>query len=195
MAPASPIAREDLVTLKTLRRRLRTLHRADRFVRLERPYPGEPRTSGFICGLGRALVAVEQYHDFYSEGHRALALDAIESTRADARERHTERILRAERLRPRRRSVPPRALEGWAALLAWLRRRGENVIIECEDRLESQHFFIGRIERVAGSAVHFTYFDALGRWDSELDRIPISEITSVQFGAPYIELMSRHLSG
>ena len=182
------------MTPTTLRRRLRALARADRYVRLERPYPGDPRASGFVSGIGRALVVIEQYHDFYCEGHRALALGGIESIRADAHERHKERILRAERLRPRRLSVPAPALEGWSALLAWLRRRGRNVIIECEDRPDPvQDFYIGRIERVDEHEVLFAYFDPVGRWDPALDRIPVREITSVQFGTPYIEYMSKHL--
>ena len=50
-------------------------------------------------------MAIEQYHDFYAEGTHVIALDAITSIRTDSRERHFERILRAERLRPRHRSV------------------------------------------------------------------------------------------
>jgi hypothetical protein len=106
------------------------------------------------------------------------------------------RILRAERLRPRRLSVPAQALEDWTALLAWLRRRGRNVIIECEDRHEPiEDFYIGCIERVGDHEVLVVNFDPLGRWESPPDRLAPSEITSVQFGTPYIEFMSRHLSG
>jgi hypothetical protein len=179
-----------------MRRRLRALHRDDRFVRLERGYPSDPRIHGFVRGLGRGLVAIEQYHDFSCEGHCVFALDPIESIRADARERHFERILRAERLRPRRISVPAHALDNWPALLSWLRRRGRNVIVECQDRHEPiEDFFIGRIHRVDESEVLFANFDTMGRWEPALHRISVSEITTVQFGTPYIEFMSRHLRG
>ncbi|MCW8139791.1 MAG: hypothetical protein KIT58_12910 [Planctomycetota bacterium] len=165
-------------------------------MRLERAYPSDPRSNGFLRGVGRTLVVLEQYHDFYCEGHRVLALEGIESVRADAHERHFERILRVERLRPRRRSVPARALEGWPGLLAWLRRRGDNVIIQCEEPDASNAaFYIGRVERVDDHEVLFNGFDPIGRWATGPDHIAVREITSVEFGTPYIELMSRHLEG
>ncbi len=66
----------------------------------------------------------------------------------------------------------------------------------CEDQDEPSRsgFSIGSIERVDEHEVLFTYFDPVGRWSSAPDRIAVREITSVEFGTPYIELMSRHLT-
>jgi hypothetical protein len=165
-------------------------------VRLTRGFPSEPRHNGFVLGLGREWVLLQQFHDFYPEGYTALRVKDITDIRSGEYERHWERMLAAEGLLDRIAAPGDVPLDEVARLLKALQRRGQNVIVECEDPDEKvEDFYIGQILSVDEDSVCFANFDGLGRWDDAPHAIPLGGITKVQFETPYVQTFSKYLVG
>lgn len=179
---------------RAIRERLRSLAGTGRRVRVTRGVPSEPHLNGFVLALGRAWVLIRQFHDFYPEGCTALRWGDITAVRSGAHERLWERMLAGEGLLDpvgAGRGVP---LDDTSGMLRALRRRGQNVILECEDPTEAREdFYIGRILSVGPRSVRFANFDALGRWDPAPHSIPFVHITKVQLDTPYARTFSRYL--
>ena len=162
-------------------------------VQIARAYPGEPTHNGFI--LGRDLVLLQQFHDFYPEGFTALRVADVKRVRSGEHERFWERMFRGEGLMGLvgiSYSVP---LDDFRSLLAALYALGQNVIVECEDRKTADHddFLIGRVVALDHETVSLLNFDPQGVWDDEPSVIAYGDITKIQFDTPYINTMSRYL--
>jgi hypothetical protein len=165
-------------------------------VRVSRSISSEPQHNGFVLAVGRDLVLLQQFHDFYPEGYTALRVRDITDIRSGEYERHWERMLAGEGILDRVGAPDDVPLQDVPELLRALQRRGDNVIVECEDAEENiEDFYIGRILSVDDDSLCFANFDALGRWDEAPDTIPFEEITKVQFETPYVRTFSKYLEG
>ena len=176
---------------RDLRRQLVDLLGTRKIVCLTREFPGEP-LHGFVLALGREWVLLQQFHDFYPEGYAALRVRDITDVRSGEHERHWERMFAAEGLLDQIAVPGALSLDETSQLLTALQRRGQNVIVECEENVE---FHIGQILSVDAGAVCFANFDALGRWDDAPQVIRFRMITKVQFETPYVQTFSRYLEG
>lgn len=91
-------------------------------------------------------------------------------------------------------AVPKVSLSDWPQMFRSLRAMNRNIIIEHESRDRKKcEFYIGRIEEVKKHSVIFRHFDADGVWQEETVKIPYSHITSVTFGARYVDVFSKYL--
>src|SRR5262249_25569874 len=107
-----------------LREQLRSFVGIPTKVRLTRSIPSEPRLNGFILGVGRDLVLLQQFHDFYPEGYAVLRLRDVTDLRSGKYERHWERMLAGEGLLERV-GIPYNVpLEDVPGLLKALQQRG-----------------------------------------------------------------------
>lgn len=165
-------------------------------VRVTRPFPGNPSHFGFVLGVGKELVLLHQFHDFYPDGYAALRLEDIVTIRSGEQERFFESILHREGLMDEVGIADPPSLDSLPALLEDLKRRERNVVLEVEgdDSDEDDEFLIGRIVRLTPDGVELLYFDPLGQWDLDPIEIGFDEITQVQFETPYVNKLSKYLS-
>lgn len=179
------------------RDRLAKLVGQSRKARLTRGYPGEPAHNGFVLGLGEELVLLHQFHDFYPEGYTALRVADIKRVRSGEHERFWERMFRGEGLMDRVGIPYEVPLDDFRSLLAALQRRGQHVIVECEDRraADDDDFFIGRVVALDEEAVSILNFDPLGRWDEQPCIVLYRDVTKVQFDTPYINTITKYLEG
>ncbi len=164
-------------------------------VHLTRGYPGDRMHSGFVIGIGRSLVLMHSFHDFYPEGYSALRIEDIKRVQSGKQERFLERVFRGEGLMEHVGISYDVPLDDFPSLLGALHQRGQHVIIECEDRKNAQQddFFIGRILSVDDESVIVLYFNPLGVWDDEPSIISHGDITQIQFDTPYVNIMSKYL--
>jgi hypothetical protein len=177
-----------------MRERLSKFSGRPKKVRITRGYPGEPRHNGFVLGVGRSLVLLHQFHDFYPEGFTVLRLEDVLSVRHDENERFWERMFRSEGILDRVGIPYEVPLDDLRTLLQALSERKLHVILECEKpNPEESGFYIGRLVSVGRKAVSLLYFDPLGRWDEKPDVISYETITKVQFDTPYINTLSKYL--
>jgi hypothetical protein len=179
-----------------IREQLRSFVGAPRKVRLTRSLPSEPHHNGFVLGVGRDLVLLQQFHDFYPEGYVVLRVRDVTDVRSGKYERHGERMLAGEGLLERIGIPYEVPLQDVPGFLKALQHRGDNVIVECEDPEEDvEDFYIGQILSVADESLSFANFDALGHWDEAPHVIPIGDVTQVQFETPYVLTFSKYLQG
>jgi hypothetical protein len=177
------------------RDRLSKLVGQPKMARLTRGYPSEPIHNGFVLGLGRDLVLLQKYHDFYPEGYTALRVADIKRTRSDEHERFWETMFRGEGLMERVGIPYEVPLDDFRSLLNALHRRGQHVIIECESRetADDDDFLIGRVVAMDDRSVSILHFDTSGAWDDEPSVIAYGDITQVQFDTPYINTITKYL--
>lgn len=166
-------------------------------VQITRGYPGEPTHNGFVLGLGRDLVLLHQFHDFYPEVYVALGVADIKRVRSGEHERFWERMFRGEGLMERVGIPYEVPLDDFRSLLAALHGRGQHIIVECEDRKTADHddFFIGRVVALDDETISVLAFDPEGVWDDEPTPIDYQDVTKVQFDTPYINTISKYLKG
>ena len=164
-------------------------------VRLTRSYPGEPIHNGFVLGLGRELVLLHQFHDFYPEGYTAVRVNDIRRVRSGKHERFWETMLRGEGLMERVGIPYEVPLDDFRSLLTALHGRGQHVIVECEDRKTAEYddFFIGRIVAMDDESISILHFDSIGAWYDEPSVVAYGDITQVQFDTPYINTITKYL--
>jgi hypothetical protein len=165
-------------------------------VRITRKLDEVSVPNGFILGLGRKLVLLQPFHDFYSEGFAAIRIRDIRKIRSGVHERHWEKMLGCEGLLPTYDQRIEVSLDDWGSLLRDLQERNRNIILECEGQESSElgTFYIGRIHAVEFDSVSILKFDALGKWDDEPSVVPFLAITTVQFDTPYITIFSKYIS-
>jgi hypothetical protein len=164
-------------------------------VYLTRGFPGDPSHSGFVLGLGRDLVLLHQFHDFYPEGYTALRVNDIKRVRSGEHERFWDRMIRGEGLMKHVGIAYEVPLDDYESLLTALHERGQHVIVECENRNTADYddFFIGRIVAMDNDSVSLLSFDSMGSWDDEPSNIAFSDITQIQFDTPYINTITKYV--
>lgn len=177
------------------RDRLSKLVGTPKMAHVTRGYPGEPTHNGFVLGLGRDLVLLHQFHDFYTEGYTALRVADVKRIRSGEHERFWEAMFRGEGLMERVGIPYEVPLDDFRSLLEALHLRGQHVIIECEDRKteEDDEFYIGRIVSRDDEAITIRHFDSMGRWDDKPCVIDYGGITKIQFDTPYINTITKYL--
>jgi hypothetical protein len=165
-------------------------------VRITRKHDEGTSLNGFVLGLGRKLVLLQQFHDFYSEGFTAIRIRDIRKIRSGQYERFFEKMFECERLLPTYDQGNKVPLDDWGSLLRDLQERNRNIIVECEGQESSEHgtYFIGRILAVEFDSVSILNFDALGKWDDEPSNVPLLAITKIDFDSPYINIFSKYVS-
>jgi hypothetical protein len=165
-------------------------------VRITRKLGEDNLLNGFVLGLGRRLVLLQQFHDFYSEGFVAIRIRDIRKIRSGEHERLWEKMLESEGLLPTYDQSNEVSLDDWGSLLRDLQERNRNIILECEGQESSEHgtYFIGRILAVEFDSVSILNFDALGKWDGEPSNVPFLAITKIDYDTPYINMFSKYVS-
>lgn len=180
---------------RTLRTRLRGLRKNGCKVRITRSIPNEPLHNGIILDFGDEWLLMRQYHDFSPEGYTCLRIRDITGIRSGRYERFWERILSAEKAGMHQDRPPRVRLIDTVSLLNSIPNNAV-VIVQCEDEgTDNLEFHIGRILLVDQETLVFANFDALGRWDKRPRRIALAEITKFELDTPYINTISKYLSG
>lgn len=149
---------------------------------------------GFVLGVGRDLIWLQQFTDFQPDGYEVLRLSDIANIRSDENERMWERMLAGEGILERVKIPYELPLQDMPELLRALQSLGENIIVECTDNSRNG-FYIGRILFVDELSLLFATFDPLGHWDSEPEKIYFHKITRIQFETPYCQTYSKYLEG
>lgn len=163
-------------------------------IRVIRPFSGERLTNGFLVGMGRSLIVMQQFHDFYCEGFAALRIADIIDFRSGKYERFWEEMLSSERLMENVGIPYPVNCDSMVDLIRGLRSRAANIIVEheYENSEDDDEFCLGKVVELTPESVSLLCLNANGVWDKDPTAIPITKITKVQFDTPYINIFSRY---
>lgn len=184
------------MTKKSLRAELIPLVGTKTKVRLTRLTPHKAQDYGFVAGIGREWMLLQNIPEFCPDGYIALRVNDLTEIRSGPYERFWEHMFQQEGLLENLSPTPSLPLNDTETLLRALQTRGENVILECEkEDPEEDGFHIGKILVVEADCVHFAFFDALGKWDKAAYTIPLSEITNMQIDTAYVRTFSKYLEG
>lgn len=165
-------------------------------VRITRPYPGDPLCNGFILGVSETWVLVHQFHDFSPDGYTTLRLRDISKCRSGKTEHVFESMLAGEGTLEQVGISYQIDLTSTRSILEGLQTLGRNVIVECEHRKnpDTDGFYVGQIVKIDKEQLWFVCFDVRGQWDDEGIRIPMADITKIQFDTPYVNTFSKYLT-
>jgi hypothetical protein len=166
------------------------------FVRVHRDLPDDTRIACYVETMGDTLVLVQPFFDFFPEGWAVIRLQDVVEVEYDDHEIVLGAMLHAEGIH--RQTHPfPLELGSIGALLRQLHERGCPVIIEAEGPDPQEQlatFTLGSIESIDDLRVHMRAIDAAARYETELVRIPLRDITKVQIGAPYLKNFVKYAS-
>lgn len=164
-------------------------------VSLKRDFCRQPRHHGFVVAVGKTLVVIKQFHDFYCEGYSALRISDISSLQSRKQDAFWTEMFRSEGLMEGLEAPDNLVMDDIGSLLRSLSKLNRNVVIQCEHcrRDEHEYWAIGQIVSLDALSVTFLGFDVMGKWHKEPDQVFYSAITQIQFDTPYINVYSRHV--
>jgi hypothetical protein len=90
--------------------------------------------------------------------------------------------------------IPQVRVKNWKTVFTDLQQLGKIIVVEtvCIDCKYPTHA-IGRVTRVGKKKIKFEYFDANGKRQEQVLRIPYKFVTSVAFGGRFEEIISKYL--
>jgi|GEM_PF-1303091 len=164
------------------------------YINLQRPFPGEPEINGFLLAEGTSVTLLYEFYDFNPVGFTLLRNDQITRILSRDKELFFKKIIEAEHLFSHEMNLPKISLDGFYSSLNSLREAF--LIIECESTYDDNEdeFYIGKINFFTDFSIEFKTFDTLGNWDSTASEITLENITKIQFGSRYINIISKYLN-
>jgi hypothetical protein len=165
-------------------------------IRLERPYPSNPRLNGYLLDVSNSLGLMHCFDDFEPDGYTVFRVDDVSDIRSDRHERHWDRMLKSEGLLGGLNLTAPIDITSIHKVIDSIARQYRRLIVECEERREDlEDFYIGQVASVDDDILRFDHFDGLGQWEKTTASIPLDEITLLQFETPYIQRFWKYLTG
>ena len=165
-----------------------------RKVQIERVEPFGDYINGFVQSVGKEVVVIQQFHDFYCEGYGVIRNKDISNIRSGEYERFFEKMIKGEGIIDCLKAPLIPKVDTIRDLLVFFMEKKEYVIVECErDRDEESTFSCGLISEIEGDTIWIKEFDALGNWCEEELGVELSEITQMQFQTPYLSIFSKYI--
>ena len=65
--------------------------------------------------------------------------------------------------------------------------------IQCEGQIEKCTFYLGKIINVNEDSISFKDLDMFGKWDENINNIPLNEITQIAFGDNYSKMFFKYI--
>lgn len=150
------------------------------------------RIQGYILDYSEHFVLMQMVDDFRVDGYTIFSLESISVIQYGENEKYLDKIIHWEK---QTRDVSKKYdvdLTTWTSIFRTIKKTGGNVIIQNEDPADYT-FDIGPIIKSTSKAVYIRYFNAAGKQDKELTKIPFSKITSMSFDTHYINVISKYI--
>ena len=159
-----------------------------KFLRLFLSFDEEITSHGFCLGMGKELVLMKVFHDFYSEGYEAIRLSDIKSVESKAKDSFFTDILREEGILKIVDLKYEIDLTNFRSLLQCLHDLKKPVIIDTDD------FLLGRIIAVKDTSIVLHGVDVSGNWDEKTTETEYSSIKKIQFDTPYLNTFLKYVN-
>lgn len=155
-----------------------------------RSVPDEP-LCGYVKHVADGLIAIEKFHDFYSEGVSFVRVDDIVRVQRGERERFFDRVIGAESLRGL--AEPPHGLGRWRDVLGWAKEHGELVAVASVSAHDDDSgFWVGRVEAVHDLAVTLTEVTPEGKWQDDPSEIALGDVREIEVMTPYLRYFRKY---
>ena len=153
---------------------------------------GEANIYGYLLGVSDDFLLVQNEDDFTLDGYSIIRMTQFQSIRCDKFDKAIKKILKKEGIQKKGYGIKkPLKLDSWESIFKQLKKRGQNVVVECEF-LKTPSFTLGSIQSVNSKSVEILYFDATGKLDKEPTKIKYKDITLVKFDDRYTNVLSKY---
>ena len=175
----------------SFREQLTALAESGRYCTVKRSLTEDARHSGYVVSVGPEHFAMEQFHDFYSEGISIFPIEYVVEVLVNERDDLFHRAIESDGLRCK---LPPlEALGSFVAVLRWAHAQGEMIIIQEESVFaEDSDYSLGRITALDDEGVELAYLDSKGHWDEDIAEIVIEEVTQIEVLTPYCAMFAKY---
>lgn len=175
----------------SFREQLTALAKSGRYCTLKRSLAEDARHNGYVVSVGAEHFAMEQFHDFHSEGISIFPIAYVIDISINERDDLFHRAIENEGLHCQ---IPPvEALESFVATLRWAHKQGEVLVIQQESFFaEDSDFSLGRIMALDNEWIELALLDSKGHWDEETVEIEIEEVTRIDVLTPYCAMFAKY---
>lgn len=175
----------------SFREQLTALAESGRYCTVKRSLTEDARHSGYVVSVGAEHFAMEQFHDFYSEGISIFPIEYLIEVLVNERDDLFHRAIENEGLRCK---LPPlEALGSFVAVLRWAYEQGETLIIQEESVFaEDSDYSVGRITALDDETIELAYLDSKGHWDLGEIEIEIEDVTRLDILTPYCTMFAKY---
>lgn len=165
-----------------------------RYCTVHREFGDASRLSGYVLEVNEAVVAMEVFHDFYSEGTVLVAAASARRVEMEARDDLFHRVISGEQLRTSHR-VPAEHLRSFGALLEWSLLGKHLIIVECETHIgHDGDFHVGRVEGIDERSIAIHGIDPQGVWHDDETEVELARITLLGALTPYLRYFEKYAS-
>ncbi len=173
------------------REQLTALAESSRYCTVKRSLTVDAHHCGYIVSVGPEHFAMEQFHDFYSEGISIFPIEYVVEVLVNERDDLFHQAIENEGLRCK---LPPlEALTSFMAALRWAHEEGEMIIIQEESVFaEDSDYSLGRITALDDEGIELAYLNSKGHWDEDIVEIEIEEVTRIEVFTPYCAMFAKY---
>lgn len=140
--------------------------------------------------MSDTLLMVLRFQDFDIEGYEVFSLEITQNVKHSRTEAYFGRIVKKEGAQTALDAAPNIDLCDWTSVLAFLRKTGENVIVDIG---REGCCNVGRVMGTSGKKLRMRCFSPTGVWDDEDWIEPYESITSVQMRTHYTEIFAKYM--
>lgn len=159
-----------------------------KFLRLFLSFDEEITSHGFCLRMGKELVLMKVFHDFYNEGFEVIRLSEIKRVESKAKDSFFTEILREEGILKIVDLKYEIDLTDFRSLLQCLHDLNKPVIVDTDD------FLLGWIIAVKDTFMVLHGVDASGNWYEKPTEIAYSSIKKIQFDTPYLNTFLKYVN-
>jgi hypothetical protein len=144
--------------------------------------------------IQEGLVLAHVFDDFEPDGFSILKESGVQSVVQNAHCALWDTMLRGENLLGALDRPPQLDWTSLAAVIRSIAAQYQFLVIKCESIDEPvQDFYLGRLLDIRDDAVYFRTLSAMARWEDEQHRIPLSDITRIEFDTAYLRRFTKYI--
>lgn len=146
---------------------------------------------GFPLFVNDKILIISKIYDFHYEGEVIINTSDVSDAYSNESDVFYEYICKEEKLDQVTNPFKD-AVDIYSSLLS-INTKNQYATIQCEKNSTELYFSIGKIIEVSNEVVMMKVFDAEGKWENDMRKIPIAEITLISVGDYYSKMYYKYM--
>ncbi len=162
-------------------------------INVERTFNGDVDfILGFPLKISDNLLLINVISDFHDEGYALVRTKDISDVYSKENNGFYEKICKSENIGSDEVSAI-NDISNMLISLNQLKSYDGLLSIQCEGQIEKCTFYLGKIINVNEDSISFKDLDMFGKWDENINNIPLNEITQIVFGDNYSKMFFKYI--